>query len=250
MTSRTLGRSTAAVFATAATAAALAALAPAAQAAPAGHSTGTVAQAAAARTPAHLTVEGYKAYLKKNWKNGGRETTTAFKKLTPAQQKKFLRYLEDRKIYTALHDTVKGNIGHRLHVTDRYNQDVKLVTDVTSGIAKDKAATATLSFSVSERVYGIPVTTETVTVTFQTRGHAKNKNAHAKATLKNVNAAVAVKASKVKAVSKGVVTNGSAVWTATPQVKAFGTKKIVKDHLAQAATTKSGNYFNGRLSNR
>jgi hypothetical protein len=246
VTDRILGR-TATVIAAAA---ALAALAPVAQALPAGHQNGAVTQTAAARLPAGLTVGGYKTYLKKNWANGGRETAAAFNKLTPAQQKKFLRHLENRKIHAALQDTVKGNFGRRLHITDAYNKDVKFVTDVTSRIGKDKFGTATLSFSVSERIFNIPVTTETVTVTFETRGHAKNKNAHAKATLQNVNAAVAVKASHVKAVSKGVVTNGTAVWTATPQVKAFGAKKIVKNHLAKAAITKTGNYFNGTLGNQ
>ncbi|MGW0835026.1 hypothetical protein [Streptomyces prunicolor] len=245
MINRTLSRGTIAALATAT---AVAVLTPAAQAAPAAARTAPVAHTAAA-LPAHLTVDGYQAYLKKNWAKGGRETSAAFKKLTPAQRKKFLLHLEDRKIYLALRNTVKGNIGHRLHIVNSYSQDVQLVTDVTSRIAGDKAATATLTFSVSERIYGIPVTTEAVTVSFETRGSAKNKNAHAKVTLKNVNAAIAVKASKPKAVAKGAITNGSTVWTATPQVRAFG-KKLVKDQLIQSAVTKSGKTFNGRLANR
>ncbi|MFI5690059.1 hypothetical protein [Streptomyces sp. NPDC051636] len=57
----------------------------------------------------------------------------------------------------------------------------------------------------------------------------------AQAKIQNLNAAIAITSSGVKGVSKGVITNGYAVWTATPQVKAFGKKKIVKDHVAQAA---------------
>ncbi|MFG2780929.1 hypothetical protein ACGFY7_24130 [Streptomyces prunicolor] len=245
MINRTLSRGTIAALATAT---AVAVLSPAAQAAPAAARTAPVAHTAAA-LPAHLTVDGYQAYLKKNWAKGGRETSAAFKKLTPAQKKKFLLHLEDRKIYLALHNTVKGNVGHRLHTVNNYNQDVQLVTDVTSRIAGDKVATATLNFTATERIYGIPVTTETVTVSFETRGHAKNKNAHAKVTLKNVNAAIALKASKPTAVSKGTITNGATVWTATPQVRAFG-KKVVKDQLIQAAITKTGKFFNARLTNR
>jgi hypothetical protein len=245
MINRTLSRGTIAALATAT---AVAVLAPAAQAVTAAAPTAPVAHTAAV-LPAHLTVDGYQAYLKKNWAKGGRETSAAFKKLTPAQRKKFLLHLEDRKIYLALRNTVKGNVGHRLHIVNSYNQDVQLVTDVTSRIAGDKVATATLNFTVSERIYGITVTTETVTVSFETRGHAKNKNAHAKVTLKNVNAAIAVKASKPKAVAKGAITNGSTVWTATPQVRAFG-KKVVKDQLIQSAVTKTGKTFSARLTNR
>lgn len=245
MIHRTLSRSTIAALATAT---AVAVLSPAAQAVTAGEHTAAVVHTAG--VSAHLTVDGYQAYLKKNPQNGGRETSVAFKKLTPAQQKKFLLHLEDSKIYLALRNTVKGNIGHRLHATNTFKQDVQLITDVTSRVAGDKNATATLNFTATERIYGIPVTTETVTLTFETRGSAKNKNAHAKVTLKNVNAAIAVKASKPTAVSKGTITNGATVWTATPQVGAFGTKKVVKDQLIQAAVTKTGKFFNARLTNR
>ncbi|MEU2107825.1 hypothetical protein [Streptomyces sp. NPDC019507] len=245
MHNRTMGRLTATA---AAAVAGLAVLSPTVSQAAVPGAPAAVQADAAAELPAKLTVAGYKTYLKKNWDKGGRETTARFARLTPAQQKKFVRYLEDRKVYSALKDQVKGNFGRPLHVVDPYNADVTFVTDVTATLAKDKNATATLRFSVSQRIYGIPVTTETLTVKRATKG-AVRKTA-ATASVRNVNAAIAVKAGVVQAATKGAVTKAEVAWTAKPLVKAFGRKAFVKDQSVSAAITKTGKYFTGKLTNR
>lgn len=166
MHNRTMGRLTATA---AAAVAGLAVLSPTVSQAAVPGAPDAVQADAAAELPAELTVAGYKTYLKKNWDKGGRETTARFARLTTAQQKKFVKYLEDRKVHSALKDQVKGNFGRPLHVVDPCNADVTFVTDVTATVAKDKNATAPLRFSVSERIYGIPVTTETLTVSVPPR---------------------------------------------------------------------------------
>ncbi|MEV6833645.1 hypothetical protein AB0N17_03785 [Streptomyces sp. NPDC051133] len=245
MSNRTMSRMTAAGVAAVA---GLAVLAPAVANAAAGPGPAAVTQSSV-QQPAHLTVASYKAYLKKNWKKGGRETAVAFAKLTPARQAQFLRHLEDRKVYAAFLKQVKGNFELPLHVVDPYNKDVVFVTDVTAHVAKDKAGTLTVRFSVSERVFGIPVTTETITVKGATKGQDKSKKAVAIAKLQNVNAAVSITAGPTRAASKGVITRGSVTWTAKPQVQAFGKKKLVKDQDAAAAITKATRTFEASLSN-
>ncbi|MGV9243086.1 hypothetical protein [Streptomyces sp. NPDC003710] len=245
MSNRTMGRMAAAV----ATAAGIAVLAPAAAQAQPARTDTVVSVQAAAQKPAHLTVGSYKAYLKKNWAKGGRETAAKFAELTPTQQRKFLRHLEDRKVYEALRNQVKGGFGRSLHIVDPYNEDVEFVTDVTARIAKDDAGTLTVRFSVSERIFGIPVTTETVTVKGATQGEDRSKKAVTKAHLKNVNAAIAITAGPTRAASKGAVTRGSVTWTAKPQVRAFGAKKVVKEQGAAAVVVKTNRSFVASLAN-
>ncbi|MEU6369600.1 hypothetical protein ABZ876_28675 [Streptomyces sp. NPDC046931] len=235
--------------ATVATAAGVAVLAPAAAQAQPARTDTVVSVRATAQKPAHLTVGSYQAYLKRNWAKGGRDTAVKFAGLTPRQQRKFLRHLENRDVYEALRNQVKGSFGMPLHTVAPYDKDIAFVTDVTTRIAKDDAGTLTVRFSVSERIFNIPVTTETITVKGATQGEGKSKKAVTTAELKNVNAAVAITAGPARAASKGAVTRGSVTWTAKPQVKAFGAKKVVKEQGAAAVAVKTNRYFAASLTN-
>lgn len=198
MHNRTMGRLTATA---AAAVAGLAVLSPTVSQAAVPGAPDAVQADAAAELPAELTIAGYKTYLKKNWDKGGRETTARFARLTPAQQKKFVKYLEDRKVHSALKDQVKGNFGRPLHVVDPCNADVTFVTDVTATVAKDKNATA------PPALLGVRAHLRHPGDHRDPHGQRATKGAVRKtvatASVKNVNAAIAVKAGPVAAATKG-----------------------------------------------
>ncbi|MCD9901276.1 hypothetical protein LUR56_17605 [Streptomyces sp. MT29] len=60
-------------------------------------------------------------------------------------------------------DQAKGNVGRKLKVVDPYNQDITFVTEVTAKTLKGKS-TKQVSFTVTETIFGIPVTSETLNV--------------------------------------------------------------------------------------
>ncbi|MFD8466608.1 hypothetical protein ACFV10_16040 [Streptomyces cyaneofuscatus] len=62
-------------------------------------------------------------------------------------------------------DQAKGSVGRKLKVVDPYNQDIKFVTEVTAKTLKGKS-TKQASFTVTETIFGIPVTSETLNLRY------------------------------------------------------------------------------------
>ncbi|MEV5126966.1 hypothetical protein AB0K49_29870 [Streptomyces decoyicus] len=195
---------------------------------------------AAAKKPAKVTVAGYTKYLQTQKTPAAKKTLKKFSALNKAQKARFVKHLNNRYIYEALTDQVKGSIGRPLYVVDPYNKDVRFITDVTSKVGKDKNHTTTVSFTMTEEIFKIPVTSERIKLTFQRTGKpGKKATAAAKAT--NVNAAINIKAGRVAV--KGNAAKIS--WAATPRVKAFG-KKLAK---TQSVASAQG-YYKANLENR
>ncbi|WP_200303943.1 hypothetical protein [Streptomyces adelaidensis] len=202
MFTSTTGRLTTAAVATVA---GLAVLAPTAQA---------VEQAAPA---VKLTVAGYTKYLKAQESPAAKVTLKKFQGLSKGQQAVFVKDLQDRRIYRALLGKVAGPVGKPVAITDPYNKEVRFVTKASSTVSKDKNRTTTVSFTVTQEIFRIPVTSETLTISYPTAGKGP-KRAKATAKVTNVNAAVEIKHGRVNVKGFGATTS----WAAIPQVKSFG----------------------------
>lgn len=159
----TMGRIGTAVFAGAAAAAVLTPAASAATAAPAA----ACVQAEAA--PKKLTVASYVSYLKQSRTPEAKTTLKAFNKLPQAKKVKFVSYLQNRSAYRALAASLKGATSRNLRVITPYNKDVTFVKDVRTVKGKDKNTTTRVTFTVTERIYSIPVTSERVWVKYQAK---------------------------------------------------------------------------------
>jgi hypothetical protein len=200
-----------------ATVAGLAVLAPAAQA----------AERAPADTAVKLTAAGYTKYLTAQGTPEAKQVLKRFLALGRGQQTVFLKDLQDRRIYQAFQGRAKGTLGKSVSGAASYNKEVRFVSKATSVVTKDKNRTATVRFTVTEQIFGIPVTSGTITVSYPTAGQGTKKlTASAKVT--NLNAAVAVKGSGFSA--KGNTAQNS--WVAVPQVKSFGKPVQKKQQLS------------------
>ncbi|WP_326579165.1 hypothetical protein OG889_18165 [Streptomyces sp. NBC_00481] len=204
MLTSTTGRLTTAAVATVA---GLAVLAPAAQA----------VEQAPAKPAVKLTVAGYTKYLKAQKTPAAQQTLKRFLGLSKGQQAVFVKDLQDRKIYKALLGKVAAPVGRPVSITDPYNKEVRFVTKASSSVAKDKNRTTTVSFTVTQEIFRIPVTSETLTVSYPTAGNGP-KRTKASAKVTNVNAAIAIKPGRVSVKGLGASTS----WAAVPQVKSFG----------------------------
>lgn len=202
--------------------AALAVLAPTASAmeANAPHHIQTVAQVKA-KPAAQLTVKSYTTYLKQQKTPEAKRTLNAFAKLPAGKQAKFVKYLQNRDIYKALIDQAKGNLDRKLKVVDPYNPDVKFVTEVTAKTLKGKS-TKQISFTVTETIFGIPVTSETLNLRYQVFKGKVTGTPSANSEIKNVNAAITLHKGKVARTGHTGVATASTVWKAVPRVKSFG----------------------------
>ncbi|MCL6736380.1 hypothetical protein [Streptomyces neyagawaensis] len=219
MFTSTTGRLTSAAVATVA---GLAVLAPAAQA---------VEQGPAEPMAPRLTVAGYTKYLKAQSTPEARKALKRFLALTRGQQTVFVKDLQDRRIHKALLGKVAAPIGKPVSITDPYNKEVRFVTQATSKVGKDKDRTTTVSFTVTQEIFRIPVTSETLTISYPTAGQGPKK-VTGKAKVTNVNAAIAIKD------NPRVVVNGSeaqTLWVAIPQVKSFGKPVHKKQHIQRTA---------------
>ncbi|MEV8312128.1 hypothetical protein AB0P36_33700 [Streptomyces flavidovirens] len=203
--------------------AALAVLAPTASAMEANahypQGTQTVAQVEA--KPAQLTVKSYTTYLKQQKTPEAKKTLNAFAKLPAGKQTKFVKYLQNRDIYKALIDQAKGNLDRKLRVVDPYNPDVRFVTEVTAKTLKGKS-TKQISFTVTETIFGIPVTSETLNLRYQVFKGKVTGTPNANSEIKNVNAAITLHKGKVARTGHTGVATASTVWKAVPRVKSFG----------------------------
>ncbi|MFF6781760.1 hypothetical protein [Streptomyces sp. NPDC012510] len=218
MLTSTTGRLTTAAIATVA---GLAVLAPAAQA----------VEQAPAKSAAKLTVAAYTKYLKTQKTPAAQQTLKRFLSLSRGQQTVFVKDLQDRRIYKALLGKVAAPVGKPVSITDEYNKEVRFVTKASSSVAKDKNRTATVRFTVTQEIFRIPVTSETLTVSYPTAGKGP-KQAKASAKVTNVNAAIAVKPGRVTVKGFGASTS----WAAVPQVKSFG-KPVYKAQTVSGTKT-------------
>ncbi|WP_405895209.1 hypothetical protein OG272_29140 [Streptomyces sp. NBC_00104] len=218
MLTSTTGRLTTAAVATVA---GLAVLAPAAQA----------AEQAPAKPAVKLTVAGYTKYLKAQKTPAAQQTLKRFLGLSKGQQAIFVKDLQDRKIYKALLGKVAAPVGRPVSITDPYNKEVRFVTKASSSVAKDKNRTTTVSFTVTQEIFRIPVTSETLTVSYPTAGNGP-KRTKASAKVTNVNAAIAIKPGRVSVKGLGASTS----WAAVPQVKSFGKPAYKAQSLLGAKT--------------
>ncbi|BBC35394.1 hypothetical protein SGFS_066880 [Streptomyces graminofaciens] len=184
---------------------------------------GSVASAAA-KQPAKLTVASYITYLKQQKTPEARKTLAAFRSLSKTRQAKFVGYLQNRKVYWQLVDHSWGKIGQSVHhVETAFNKDVKIVSDATSKRAKDKNRTVTLTHTVTEYIYGIPVTSEQVHLSYRAPADRITAVVSAKAKVTNVNAAITIKGDTRSAIgAEGSSASAATFWIATPNVKSFG----------------------------
>lgn len=216
-----------------ATVAGLAVLAPAAHAVEQGP----------AKPAAKLTVAGYTKYLQTQKSPEAKLALKKFLKLNKGQKAVFVKDLQDRRIYRALLGQARGPIGTPVSITDPYNKEVRFVTNVSSTVAKDKNRTTTVRFTVTEEIFKIPVTSETLTFRYAAAGDGPRKTIGS-AKVTNVNAAIAIK-NNPRVNIKGDYAQTR--WVATPQVKSFG-KAVVKqqDILGNKATFRA---FLGNVDN-
>ncbi|MFG2291481.1 hypothetical protein ACGFOU_36080 [Streptomyces sp. NPDC048595] len=226
-------------------AAAVAVLTPAAHAAVTPAATPAAALQAEQVKAKKLTVKAYVAYLKKDTTAGGRKTLTQFSRLPKAKQVKFVSYLQDRKVYRAMAAQTKGMVGQNLKVVTPYNKDVKFAKTVTTVRNKDRHATTTVTFTVTEKIFNIPVTSEEVAVRYQAHPGKSPAAARGTAEVKNLNAAITIRQGKTEARKTQGGYTAATRWTAIPNYTPIGAK-VVKD---QRITAGQG-YFKASLTNR
>ncbi|GHE28960.1 hypothetical protein [Streptomyces capitiformicae] len=184
--------------------------------------------------PSKLTVDAYKAWLKKA--PGGLSTLAKFAKLPKAKQQAFVTYLQDANVIKAFKADHSGDVPKGGKKTIRYKKDVTFVSTVTSTAHKNKNGTTTLNLSVTatERIFDIPVTSVTTQLAYQVgKNHLVNgKGQTVSNKSRNHNAAFAFKASKGKIEPEANMLDGVTNWTATPKFKSAGTKSVNKVQVA------------------
>ncbi|GAB7029071.1 hypothetical protein AB0G35_12315 [Streptomyces sp. NPDC021749] len=180
----------------------------------------------AAKKPAKLTVGSYQAYLKKQKTPEAKKTLKAFNALAHGQQATFVKDLQNRKIYEALLGRVEGRVGQPRTLIDPYNGEVRFVTKAATSVGKDKRRTTVVRFTVTEEIFKIPVTSETISIAYPTAGNGPRR-ATADAKVSNVNAALAISHNRVSVLGFGAQT----YWSAEPQVASFGKPVYKKEHV-------------------
>ncbi|MEV0319151.1 hypothetical protein ACIBKX_06470 [Streptomyces sp. NPDC050658] len=223
--------------------AALAVLAPAAGAFADGHAGAAPAShSIQAKKPAQLTVKGYVKYLKTQKTPAAKQTLAKFNKLNGKQKYTFVKLLQNRGVHLALKGSLEGRADKTF--TKRVNSAVT-VTRAADTQRNDKFGSRQVTYSVTESIYKIPVTTESVTVKYRLKGKKVIKPA-ATSAVTNTNAAVTVTPKKTtRLVVKGTNVRGEQTFTSTGNVKSFG-KKVVKKGAVRA----HGKSYTGILANR
>ncbi|MGV9245476.1 hypothetical protein [Streptomyces sp. NPDC003710] len=211
MLTSTTGRLASAAIATVA---GLAVLAPAAHA----------ADAAPAKPAAKLTVPAYEKYLKQQTTPAAKKAAAQFAKLNKNQKQVFVKTLQDQKVYKALTGKAWGKI-RNVTTVDRYNKNVTFVTKASFKTVKDKTRTTTATFSVTEKIFNIPVTSEGATLVYPTAGKLPGTTKGG-IDVFNINAAI-----RIDATSSVKNNDISGRITALPQVKSFGKKAVKRDTL-------------------
>ncbi|MFD8543115.1 hypothetical protein [Streptomyces sp. NPDC059649] len=179
-----------------------------------------------AKKPAKLTVASYQAYLKKQTTPEAKKTLKGFKALSNGQKATFVKDLQNRKIYEALLGRVEGRIGQPRTLINPYNSEVRFVTKAATAVGKDKRRTTTVRFTVTEEIFKIPVTSETISIAYPTAGNGPRR-ATATAKAFNANAAIAVTHNRVSVLGFGAQTG----WSAEPRVSSFGKAVYKQEHV-------------------
>ncbi|MEU5581221.1 hypothetical protein ABZ791_12670 [Streptomyces huasconensis] len=210
--------------ATVATVAALAVAAPAGTAF-ADTSTGdSPAVSAVKKKPAQLTVKGYIKALKADKSPAAAKTLKAFKKLNDGKkQYAFVKLLQNRDVYEAVAGRTKGILKNGTRTsTKQLNAPVK-VTSSTVVTKDDKSGRRVVTFTVTERIYDIPVTSERISVRYTLKGKKKIADPSASTRITNTNKAITIRAPKTTPVRvKGTSVSGHSTIKATGTVESFG----------------------------
>ncbi|MFC7307390.1 hypothetical protein ACFQVC_24580 [Streptomyces monticola] len=221
-------------------AAALAVLAPAASAvdhAPVRQQTAAAQEHVSAQEGAkkRLTVKGYVGYLEAKGTPAAKATLRSFRKLSPAQQTKFVGYLQSREVYSAFLGALKGSTSTpHLRKPVAYNSDVRFVRDARITKKSSSSRTNTrITYTMTEQIYGIAVTSEQLWVSYQTKSGKVTKVLGAGASVSNVNAALAIRHGKVERRKQGPGVFAETTVHASPRYPGFGSR-IVKEQRVDA----------------
>ncbi|MFJ3310118.1 hypothetical protein ACIPSA_45420 [Streptomyces sp. NPDC086549] len=196
----------------------VAVLAPVASAAPA---VGDIPHAHASdgirALPARLTEQAYVTWLKSQHTDAARATLKAFTKLSNLKKYIFVQQLQNRSAYAALQAQLKGG-PEGFHNTDPYNKAISITRDVRVAKTGGKKPVTTITFTVTETIYNIPVTSHTAWASYQTAKGKQLKVTGSGARATNTNAAYALRAKSTSSTHTGV----TAEWHAAPRVASAG----------------------------
>ncbi|MDF3301029.1 hypothetical protein [Streptomyces tropicalis] len=175
-------------------------------------------QAAASR----LTVGGYTAWLKAQRTPEATKTLKAFTALPRLRQVQFVTFLQDRGALRALAADLKGGMSG-LHTVRHYNPAVSIVNDVRVTRSQGTAPSVRVSYTATEQVFGIPVTSEQVWVTYATKGGKYDRPLKSGSHAVNTNAAIRLAGRDTShSLPAGPGAKVMVRWTATPRVSSFG----------------------------
>ncbi|MEU7428003.1 hypothetical protein [Streptomyces sp. NPDC040750] len=224
-------------------AAAVAVLAPGALAADFAPSVRQSLHAAdSAQLPTQLTVAGYQAWLKSAHTPEAAKTLKAFTRLPNLKKYLFVQHLQKRSAYKALQTQLKG--GPRgLHTVVPYNKFVSFAHDVRVVKTGGRKPATKVTFTVTERIFNIAVTAETVWVAYQATKGRRLAVTDGDAQTVNTNAAITVKAQDIGTGQNGATVRTVAQWHTTPRVASFG--KAVDQQ--QSIDVNASGYWKARL---
>ncbi|WP_086805240.1 hypothetical protein [Streptomyces caniscabiei] len=209
----------------------------------------TAAESAKPTVPAKLTVDAYKKWLKKAPGEEAKDTLHGFNKLSAAQQKKFVGYLQDPKVLKAFavaHDGRIPSLAYGKTVT--YKKDVTFTIRTSAGAPSvNDRRTITLNTWSEQRIFNVSVTRMRTVLTYETKGNRINgEGRKIKNYGTNFNAAFALKSSKSRTALKANALDGVTNWTATPKYRSAGTKPIKK---LQVVTGKGARTYHSQIGN-
>lgn len=210
-----------------------------------GVAAGGTAVAAPQAQPAKLTVKEYRSWLMNNDDlAASQQVLKAFDKLSRAKQQKFVGYLQNRAVTKAFELSFSGSVTRGNSKEVKYNNDVRF-----SGVVKGSnkvvsgARNISLTFTATERIYGIPVVTQKVDLSYKVKNGVKATKV--KRSVVNMNRAFVIKPVK-SSVSGNRTVTATVTWNLAPQYKSVGKGSLVKK---QGITSYSGQKFGARLSN-
>ncbi len=203
------------------TSAAVAGVAAAAVLAPAATAAETAAPVPGGR---NLTVNDYLSYLDRQKTPMAEATLKAFQALPLTKKIKFVGYLQNRTVHTALIGSLKGTTKPRQHQSVvHYNQDVSFVRGAQVTRTDTGDSTIRVSFTLTEHIFSIPVTRERVWVMYESKQGKAVKIVDGGAQVTNVNAAVKIEAAKAASTTlNGQAAHTSVRWNTTPLYRSFG----------------------------
>ncbi|MGJ5825819.1 hypothetical protein [Streptomyces ossamyceticus] len=213
--------------------------------------TGVAAQGTAVAAPqakaSKLTVAKYRDWLKNNDEGAASiKVLKAFDKLPKAKQQKFVDYLQNRKVQEAYKVRAGGYINRGGHNEQAYNKDVRFVADV-KGVRKAAPGGAhiTLTFTASERIYGITVITQKTVLSYDYGTAVKSPKYQRSVT--NLNGAFVIAAPQKDAVKvSGRNIQATTAWQAKPLYRSAGTTTLALPQTTSTVNVK----FNAWIGKR